>query len=126
MRLLLQWDDHPGSRTSVENAAADRKTDSNRDERPSMPLRQLPARHQSHPARSGGSAMIGAKITTASLAPSSLFPRREFLKAGGALVVGFSMRGLLGGGSLDAQAVAVTRGVVAGPPDPKQIDTWLA
>src|ERR1700728_2211396 len=125
MRLLLQRDDHPGGGTSVENAAAHRNTDSNRDERPSMPLRELSARHQGDPPR-GGSAMIDTRITTAKLAPSSLFPRRDFLKAGGALVVGFSMRSFLGGDSLGAQAVAFTRGGIAGPPDPKQIDTWLA
>ena len=38
--------------------------------------------------------------------------RRDFLKAGGALVIGFPLRNLLW-----AQA---------GPPDAKQIDTWLA
>ncbi|HVH26914.1 MAG TPA: molybdopterin cofactor-binding domain-containing protein [Vicinamibacterales bacterium] len=44
-------------------------------------------------------------------------PRRDFLKAGGALFVGFSLR--------DAVS-AQTRAAVAGPPDPKLIDTWLA
>ena len=51
-------------------------------------------------------------------------PRREFLRAGGALVVGFSLRdGLLAQG-----APAGTRGrdSAAGPPDANQIDTWLA
>jgi len=47
-------------------------------------------------------------------------PRRDFLKAGGALVVGFS---LLGG---RAFAQSSKRVETAGPPDPKQIDTWLA
>jgi nicotinate dehydrogenase subunit B len=47
-------------------------------------------------------------------------PRREFLKTGGALVIGFSLRD-----SVLAQAPA-TRGTVAGPPDAKQIDTWIA
>jgi nicotinate dehydrogenase subunit B len=47
-------------------------------------------------------------------------PRREFIKAGGALVVGFGLRDVL-----LAQATTV-RGAVAGPPDAKQIDTWLA
>src|SRR5262245_42960273 len=47
-------------------------------------------------------------------------PRREFLKAGGALVVGFSLRDVL----LAQQPAA--RGSVAGPPDARQIDTWLA
>ena len=53
-----------------------------------------------------------------------LFDRREFLKAGGALIVGFSSASLIGD-ALASQSVA-TRGSVAGPPDPKQIDTWLA
>ena len=53
--------------------------------------------------------------------------RREFLKVGGALVIGFSMRSFLSGESLAAQAAApIARGAIAGPPDPKHIDTWLA
>lgn len=47
-------------------------------------------------------------------------PRREFLKTGGALLIGFSLAD-----PLRAQAPAA-RGTVAGPPDPKQIDTWIA
>src|SRR6476661_9978459 len=43
--------------------------------------------------------------------------RRDFFKAGGAMVIGFALRDVL-----DAQA----RGTVAGPPDAKQVDTWLA
>jgi CO/xanthine dehydrogenase Mo-binding subunit len=46
--------------------------------------------------------------------------RREFLKAGGALVVGFGLRDVV-----FAQGPAA-RGTIAGPPDAKQIDTWLA
>ena len=49
-------------------------------------------------------------------------PRRDFLKVGGALVIGF---GLMGPSAL-AQAPASNRGDIAGPPDPKRIDTWLA
>ena len=49
--------------------------------------------------------------------------RRDLLKAGGALVVGFS---LSGPGGASAEAVAAARGSVAGPPDVKQVDTWLA
>ena len=47
-------------------------------------------------------------------------PRRDFLKAGGALVIGFSLLGTT------ALAQAAKRGDKAGPPDPKRIDTWLA
>jgi CO/xanthine dehydrogenase Mo-binding subunit len=43
--------------------------------------------------------------------------RRDFLKTGGALVVGFNLSYALG---------AQERGNIAGPPDPKQVDTWLA
>ncbi|HSP69505.1 MAG TPA: molybdopterin cofactor-binding domain-containing protein [Bryobacteraceae bacterium] len=43
--------------------------------------------------------------------------RRDFLKAGGALVVGFSLRGKL---------FAQERGSRPGPPDARQVDTWLA
>jgi nicotinate dehydrogenase subunit B len=50
-------------------------------------------------------------------------PRRDFLKAGGALVIGFSLGEVVFG--QDA-ASAGGRGMTAGPPDPKQIDTWLA
>jgi CO/xanthine dehydrogenase Mo-binding subunit len=44
-------------------------------------------------------------------------PRRDFLKAGGALLVGFGLRD-----AVLAQAPASA----AGPPDPKLIDSWLA
>jgi nicotinate dehydrogenase subunit B len=60
-------------------------------------------------------------------ADTAALPRRELLKAGGALVIAFSLRGFLAGESLAAQAApAIARGTLAGPPDPKQIDTWLA
>ena len=55
------------------------------------------------------------------------FDRREFLKAGGALIIGFSSAGFIGD-AMAAQGVtgSAARGAVAGPPNPKQIDTWLA
>jgi CO/xanthine dehydrogenase Mo-binding subunit len=49
------------------------------------------------------------------------FPRRDLLK-GGALVVGFA----LAGPTLAQAGAPPPRGSVAGPPDPKQVDTWLA
>ncbi|HEX4134363.1 MAG TPA: molybdopterin cofactor-binding domain-containing protein [Bryobacteraceae bacterium] len=50
-------------------------------------------------------------------------PRRDFLKSGGALIIGFSLReSLLGQSHLDANS----RPPIPGPPDAKQIDTWLA
>jgi nicotinate dehydrogenase subunit B len=50
-------------------------------------------------------------------------PRREFLKAGGAMVIGFSMRGV---SSAQERTASAARGAVPGPPDQKLIDTWIA
>jgi nicotinate dehydrogenase subunit B len=47
------------------------------------------------------------------------FPRRDLLKAGGALLVGFNLRG-------QSHLDTMQRPGVPGPPDAKQIDTWLA
>jgi nicotinate dehydrogenase subunit B len=47
------------------------------------------------------------------------FSRRDLLKGGGALVIGFS----IGGSTLPAGAA---RGDIAGPPDPNAIDSWIA
>ena len=44
--------------------------------------------------------------------------RRDFLKTGGALIIGFSLR--------DSLFAQFERGRTPGPPDAKQIDTWLA
>ena len=49
----------------------------------------------------------------------ALLSRRDMLKGGGALIVGFSFAG----GPLPALAA---RGDVAGPPDPRSVDTWIA
>src|SRR4051812_6277491 len=50
-------------------------------------------------------------------------PRRDFLKTGGSLIVGFSLsEALFGQSHLDP----ASRPPVPGPPDPKLIDTWLA
>ena len=48
------------------------------------------------------------------------FSRRDLLKGGGALIVGFSL-----GGRCPARQSAA-RGDVAGPPDPNTVDTWIA
>ena len=50
------------------------------------------------------------------------FPRRDLLKAGGALIIGFSWRGAMFGQGFDAV------GFIPGPdqPDQNRLDTWLA
>jgi nicotinate dehydrogenase subunit B len=50
----------------------------------------------------------------------NILSRRGLLKAGGALIVGFSFSAALPRGALAA------RGDVAGPPDPQQVDSWIA
>jgi len=45
--------------------------------------------------------------------------RRDLLRAGGVLVVGFSMGGT-------ASPAAAARGDAAGPPDPSTVDSWIA
>jgi CO/xanthine dehydrogenase Mo-binding subunit len=50
------------------------------------------------------------------------FSRRNLLKAGGAMIIGFS---LTGAPPASAPALAA-RGDVAGPPDPSALDTWIA
>ncbi len=57
-----------------------------------------------------------------SLIRSERLPRREFLKTGGALVIGFSLGDTLFGQT----AGSAVRGAAAGPPDAKLIDTWLS
>ena len=49
------------------------------------------------------------------------FSRRDLLKGGGAMIVGFSFAG-----AAAAAPAAVARGDIAGPPDPNAIDTWIA
>ena len=47
------------------------------------------------------------------------FSRRDLLKGGGALIIGFSLSGL-------PSPASAARGDVAGPPDPHTVDTWIA
>jgi len=46
--------------------------------------------------------------------------RRDLIKSGGAMIVGFSLS------PSAARAAAVARGDIAGPPDPQEVDSWLA
>src|SRR5206468_10447749 len=79
VRLLFQRHDHQGFRTLVENATAEPSPNSFCDERAFVPLRNLPAHPQSHPARfakHGGDEMTNMPL-----------PRRDFLKPGGAAAI---------------------------------------
>jgi CO/xanthine dehydrogenase Mo-binding subunit len=50
-------------------------------------------------------------------------PRREFLKAGGALVVGLSLRDV---SFAQERSATGLRAIAPGPPDAKVVDTWIA
>ncbi|MEO8307725.1 MAG: molybdopterin cofactor-binding domain-containing protein [Pseudomonadota bacterium] len=52
--------------------------------------------------------------------------RREFLAGSGALVVGFSLAGCVSPGGGQKAAAKGLRAPTPGPPDAKQVDTWLA
>jgi CO/xanthine dehydrogenase Mo-binding subunit len=51
---------------------------------------------------------------------SETFSRRDLLKTGGALIVGFHFAGNV------TQSAAAARGDMAGPPDPSEVDSWIA
>jgi nicotinate dehydrogenase subunit B len=52
--------------------------------------------------------------------------RREFLKTTGAVVVGLSVADKVGAQAPAGEAPAVERGLVSGPPDPAQVDSYIA
>ena len=106
-----------GSELLSQNPTPDRAADPRPHGRPPVPLRDLSARHEVDPARvhqNGGSGEMSDILT------DTTFSRRDLLKGGGALIIGFSFAGGTGG------PAAAARGDVAGPPDPNTVDTWIA
>jgi CO/xanthine dehydrogenase Mo-binding subunit len=63
---------------------------------------------------------------TVSDTTGSSLARRDFLKTTGAVVVGLSVADTRGAQAPTPEAAAVQRGLVSGPPDPAQIDAYLA
>jgi nicotinate dehydrogenase subunit B len=55
-----------------------------------------------------------------------ILARREFLKTTGAVVVGLSVAEKVGAQAPAGDALAVERGLVSGPPDPAQVDSYFA
>ena len=79
-----------GSELLSQNPRPTEAADPRPHERPPLPLRHLSARHEGDPARvhqNGGSGEMSAILT------DSTFSRRDLLKGGGALIVGFSFAG---------------------------------
>src|ERR1700720_1305019 len=115
VRILLQRNDHQSFGAAGEESQADRSGNSRAHEWPSLPLRKLSAGDAGHCARrqhNGGRRAM----TMHTRLP---FSRRDLLKAGGGLGVGFRMGGA-------ASPAAPARGDAAGPPDPSTIDSWIA
>src|SRR5262249_17162791 len=94
------------------------RTDPRAHERPSLSLRHLCPHHQGDKARLRQDR--GRRPMTMHTEHTELpFSRRDLLKGGGALIIGFTMAGL------PAPALAA-RGDVARPADRKTVDSWIA
>src|SRR6266568_6134174 len=118
LRLLLQRDDHQGFRAAGAESAPDAGADPRPHERPPLPLRHLPAGHEGHRAcidQNGGRDAMTDFLTETS------FSRRDLIKGGGALIIGFNLGAMEFSGPASA-----ARGDIAGPPDPNAVDSWIA
>src|SRR5439155_8707460 len=117
LRLLPERDDDPGRRSALDDQEPDRGSDSDGDERPSLPLWDLsadPDGDQAGRRRDGE----GRQVMTGFLHERE-FSRKTFLKARGALIVGFSLAGT----ALAGKAQAVDSPYACnGPFDQFQID----
>src|SRR5262249_21282497 len=103
-----------GLRAAREESQPDRRRDPQPYEWPSLPLRHLSA------GDAGDQARLRPDRGRHAMTAAPAFSRRDVIQGGGALIVGFSLAGVI----LDAAAAA--RGDVAGPPDPNAIDSWIA
>src|SRR5581483_10937798 len=125
MRLLLQRHDRESGRAAFEKRAAQRGADPHGNERTSVPLWNLSANLPCRAARVTASTTRFARRDDGGESMTRHFPlRRDFLKTGGALVIGFPLRQALFAQETGRENGA--RGTTAGPPDAKQVDTWLA
>ena len=114
VRLLLQRHDHQGRRTAV----AERPDPTEAQIRQAMNghlcrCGTYPRGSRGHPAGGQGHARVDGRSRRASILP------RALLKAGGALVVGFTLAGR-------ALRPSPGSGPAARRPDVKEVDTWLA
>src|SRR5262249_22000101 len=117
--LLLQRHDRQGRRAPGADSQADAGTDPRSHERAPVPLRHLSARDEGDRARRSQDGGRDAMSTIMSDRVPGALSRRDLLKSGGPLLVGFSIGG-------PTAAAAAARGEAAGPPDPNTIDTWIA
>src|SRR5260370_1241750 len=93
MRLLPERPGYESSGTALENAGAERAANSDGDERASVPVRNVSAIHEGHPAcgpqdDSGFRESATRRWTMSNNNSGTGLERRTFLKAGGALIIG--------------------------------------
>ena len=127
LRLLPERDDDPGRRPPRDDEEPVRGPDPHGDERASLPLRDLSENPDRDPEGRGSDGkgrcvMTGldpreGKFSTAGFTPF-------VVKAGGALIVGFSTLGATFGAKLGDRATGTFDS--NGPYDSQQIDSWLA
>src|SRR5437588_715826 len=108
LRLLQQRDAGQGIRAAGAESAAHGGADQAAHERPFVPLRNLSAGHEGDQARL---PRHGRRNAMSNRSAAAGFSRRDLLKGGGALIVGFSIAGM------PAVRAAV---------DPDLIDSWIA
>src|SRR5581483_11201634 len=114
LRLLPERDDDPGRGPALDDEEPDRGPDPHRDERPSLPLRDLSADPDRDQAGGRGDGE-GRQVMTGLLHERE-FSRKSFVKGGGALVVGFSLLGAATGASTAKAAFN---------PPVNLVDSWL-
>ncbi len=116
LRLLPERDDDPGRRPPGDDQEPVRGPDPHGDERASLPLRDLSENPDRDPAGRGRDGKGRCVMT--GLLHEKEFSRRSFIKAGGVLIVGFS----LAGSGLAGKAVCGTdRGGLPAQPEPDRL-----
>src|SRR5206468_2865376 len=121
LRLLPERDDDPGRRSAQQHEESDRGPDPDRDERASLPLRDVSAHPDGDQAGRRGHGE-GRQVTMTGFLHEKDFSRKTFLKGGGALIVGFSVLGSALAGKASAAGVDpfASNGF-----DQYQIDAWI-
>ena len=70
---------------------------------------------------------MSARLSAPSSAAAAVLNRRDVLRSGGAVVIGLNLAGCVAATPEPMPAAPVlARAPAAGPPDPEQIDTWIA
>src|SRR5204862_1333282 len=110
-------------RSPCDDQEADGDSGSDRDERPSLPLRYLSADRQGCSRGGGRHGRTRCEMTHA--LDTHEFSRKSFLKGSGALALGLATGGVANASNNPTAVSRTHLGTLPGPPDPAQIDSWL-